>query len=450
MSATTDLLPDDVIAPVSSEAKLPNLVEVEGLVAPQAPRDLAETGLDEAVLKDLALKLGYTVPQFTTEWAAKRLHLPQPLVGEILEQLRQERMVDVLGQAGPFGYRFAVGQRGRERAQRLLEISGYVGPAPVTLDAYAAFLNWQLSHRTAISPEQVRESCSELVLTSDALQLAGLAVSSGRSLFVFGPPGNGKSSLARLLHNVLRGELWVPYCLVVENSIIRLYDAAVHERVETPADLGWRMDQRWVRVRRPLVVAGGEMTLESFDLSFSPSLRYYEAPLHVKANGGTLLIDDFGRQRVDPHMFLNRWIIPLEYQIDYLTLHTGQKIQVPFRQMLIIATNLREEEVTDPAFLRRMGYRLYLGKPTPEAYVEIFKRNASTRGLAIPSGLIEQVLRRYEAERRELRGCEPRDLLSRVVEICRFRQAPPHLNQETLHLAWIGYFGNRQPQSESE
>ena len=200
--------------------------------------------------------------------------------------------------------------------------------------------------------------------------MAGLAVSSGRSLFVYGPSGNGKSSLGRQIHSALRGDFWIPYCVAVRNSVIRLFDEQVHQRVEVGGDKAAAIDQRWVRIRRPLVVVGGELTLEYLDLVYSPSLRYYEAPPHLKANGGVFLVDDFGRERVSPHQLLNRFITPMEHQFDYFTLSTGQKIQVPLRQVLIIATNLSLDTVTDPAFLRRMGYRLCLEAPTPEQYAQ--------------------------------------------------------------------------------
>jgi hypothetical protein len=423
---------------------LPPLLPIGNELAPKAPTNPRDAGVSPAVLRDLALKAAYTVPQFTTEWAARQLCLTQVLVGDLLEQMRNEQLLEILGSSGPFGFRYAISGRGRERAARLLEVSGYIGPAPVSLQAYTAMIEWQLARAPEVTRQHVAESLSELVLPEADALLAGLAASSGRSLFVFGPPGNGKTSVGRLIHQALQGDLWIPHCIGIEENIVRVYDAQLHQAVDgadASPSLG-AIDRRWVKIRRPLIIGGGEMTLESFDLTYSPTLRYYEAPLHLKANGGTFLIDDFGRQRVDPHELLNRWIIPLEHRIDYLTLHTGQKIQVPFLQLLIIATNLDPERVTDPAFLRRMGYRLCLEAPSPECYREIFERYAGRLGIPVSPGLVEWLLRRYAAEGRELRGCEPRDLIERARDISRFTGRPLELDQDIMALAWTGYFGS--------
>jgi MoxR-like ATPase len=282
-------------------------------------------------------------------------------------------------------------------------------------------------------------------LTTEAKQLAGLAVSSGRSLFVYGPAGNGKSSLGRQIHAALSGDYWIPHCIGVANTVIRVFDEQVHQRVEVAGERAGAIDQRWVRVRRPLVIVGGELTLEFLDLIYSPTLRYYEAPPHLKANGGVFLVDDFGRERVSPQQLLNRFITPMEYQIDYFTLTTGQKIQVPLRHVLIIATNLDPALVTDPAFLRRMGYRLYLGTPTPEQYAQIFQNYAKRLGVAAAPEVIDRLLERYRAQNRDLRSCEPRDLIERARDICGFQGRALELTSEVLDLAWIGYFGGEPP-----
>jgi hypothetical protein len=420
---------------------LPQMIQIGDVLAPAPPAGPEGTGIESAHLTDLILKLAYAAPNFTTDWAARRLHLPVALVGDLLDRLRQELMLDVLGLAGPFGYRYSIAARGRERAVRALEVSGYVGPAPVSLESYAAMLSWQIERLPRVTPEQVGGALSELVLPDDAVVAAGMASSSGRSLFIFGPPGNGKTSVGRLLHTAFQGEIWVPHCVSIDSSIVKVFDPHWHQAA--PFDRSSAADQRWVRIRRPFVVVGGEATAESFELTYSPSLRYYEAPLHLKANGGTFLIDDFGRERMDPHQLLNRWITPLEHGVDYLTLMTGQKVLVPLRQMLILATNLDPDRVMDAAFLRRMGYRLYLGAPSAEQYARIFAAHAGRKGVAVAPGLIERVLARYRSEGRELRACEPRDLIDRASEYCAFRGRPLELTEETLDQAWRGYFGNR-------
>jgi hypothetical protein len=435
---------NDKGAEPESIAHLPRMIPVGDVLAPQAPLKVEDTGVSKEVLSDLLLKAAYTVPQLTTQWAVKHLLLPQPLVAELLEQLRTDFLLETLGQAGPLGYRYAISQRGRERANRVLEISGYIGPAPVSLATYTAMIDWQYAQCPSLSPELVKTAIAPLVLRPEDVDVAGLAISSGRSLFLFGPPGNGKTSLGRLLHSALQGDFWVPHCIGIDNTIIRIFDPQCHQLADFRPQQPWLLDQRWVRIRRPLIVSGGELTLDSCDLAYIPSLRYYEAPAHLKANGGTYLIDDFGRQRVDPHELLNRWIIPLEHQIDYLTLHTGLKIHVPFRQMLIVATNLDLQTVSDPAFLRRMGYRLCLEKPSSQRYKEIFHRYADGMGVLVPPGLLARLMNRYLTEERELHCCEPRDLLERVRDICHFQDRSLELNEEILDLAWAGYFGTSQ------
>ncbi len=312
----------------------------------------------------------------------------------------------------------------------------------MSLDDYTATVEWQLTHIPQVQPEHVAGSLSQLILSQEEALTVGLAASSGRSLFVYGPPGNGKSSIGRFIHTALRGNLWVPHCICVDDDIIRIYDSHVHQAVEESDSASAGIDRRWVRIQRPLLVAGGEMTLDSLDLIYSPALRYYEAPLQLKANGGTFLLDDYGRQRVDPHELLNRLIIPLENRIDYLTLHTGRKIQIPFLVMLIVATNLDPETVTDPAFLRRMGYRLRMDRPSPEQYRRIFERYADKLELPVQEGLVDRLLSPYHREQRELRCCEPRDLIERARDICRFTGRSQALDDSVMELAWTGYLGH--------
>ena len=429
----------------SKDRRMPPMVRVGELFAPKAPQTVAAAQVDKRALTDLAVKLAYTSPRFTTDSVAKELHISVPLAAAVLDQLCREVLIEETMKTNQLRSHFRITDRGREQGGRLLEVCGYVGPAPVSLDSYAAMLKWQFAKTPQVLPEHVNAALSSLVLSPEAVQMAGLAISSGRSLFIYGPPGNGKSSVGRQLHTALPGDYWIPYCLSVANTIIRVYDEQIHQRVEVAEEQPGTIDRRWVRIRRPLVVVGGELTLDLLDLIYSPALGFYEAPPHLKANGGVFLVDDFGRERIAPEQLLNRFITPMEHQIDYFTLRTGQKIQVPLRHVLIIATNLSLERVTDPAFLRRMGYRLNLAAPTPEQYARIFQLYAQRRGVAVPPEVLERLLKRYRAEERELRACEPRDLIERSRDICRFRNKSLELTPEVLDLAWLGYFGSDAP-----
>jgi hypothetical protein len=429
----------------SKDPYLPPTHRVGDLIAPKMPSDLASAGLEEGTLTGLVLKLGHAVARFTTEWVAKQLYLSVPLTSQLLEKLCFEGLVEQLWQTSQTSAHYKITEHGREHASRLLEICGYFGPAPVRLETYAAMLRWQFAHAPQVQPEHVSAALSSLVLAPRAAQLAGLAVSSGRSLFVYGPPGNGKSSLGRQIHAALQGDYWIPYCISVGETVIRLFDEQCHQRVPLANVPPGAVDPRWVRIRRPLVILGGELTLELLDLIFLPSQRYYEAPPHLKANGGLFLIDDFGRERVSPEQLLNRLITPMEYQIDYFTLRNGQKIQLPLRHVLVIATNLSPDTVTDPAFLRRMGYRVYLGPPNEEEYARIFHAYAQRQGLTVAPEMVNGILERYKTENRQLRACEPRDLIERARDVCRFQGQPLQLTPDVFDLAWVGYFGSECP-----
>jgi hypothetical protein len=311
----------------------PDMIEVQGVPAPAAPRDVESTGLDRDFLSDLTLKTLQRVPHCTTKWTAEQMRLPIPVAEDLLQQLKEEKLVEMLGLEGPFNHRYAITNRGHERVLRIQPMSGYAGPAPVSLEAYAAMTHFHHSHLPEVTLEQVQTVLADLVLPPEDLLTAALAVMSHRSLFLFGPSGNGKTSMACLLHEVFQGDIWVPHAIAVGNQVIRLFDPQMHQEADFQAPQAWKVDQRWVRIRRPLLIAGGEMTIESLELSYSPALGLYEAPLHLKSNCGTFVIDDFGRQRVDPTALLNRWIIPLEHGYDYLVFPTGVKIKVPLQQI---------------------------------------------------------------------------------------------------------------------
>jgi hypothetical protein len=429
---------------------LPPMINVGEFLAPQAPTELAALPDEKDSLYDMGVKLAATVARFNTEWASKQLRLSMELTRQLLQALAQEGLIEELWQSGEGSSFYRIAQQGRDLNVRLMDVCGYVGPAPVPLDVYSAMLRWQFDNTAPVKPSDVAKSLSSLVLPNKSAQLAGLAVSSGRSLFIYGPPGNGKSSVGRAIHAALPGDYWVPYSISVGNSIIRVYDAHAHEKVDLSGKQFDNVDHRWVRIRRPMVIVGGELTLDLLDLIYSPSLKLYEAPPHLKANGGVFLVDDFGRERVSAEDLLNRFITPMEHQIDYFTLKTGQKIQLPLRHVLIIATNLSPDKVTDPAFLRRMGYRLFLGSPTPEQWTQIFHKYAEKSGTTASPEIIDRLLERYKEQTRELRACEPRDLIERAKDICKFHNRPLELSNKVLDLAWTGYFGEQLPPFKSE
>ncbi|MFP6582608.1 MAG: hypothetical protein VCD00_08635 [Candidatus Hydrogenedentota bacterium] len=436
----------NVLGIVEEDQSEPRLIEIGGVVAPAAPSSFDDCGIGRQNLLALCLKHAFTVQQFTTEWMIEKLCIPQAMAMDLLDELKQERLIEILGESGTLTYVFTISKLGRESAMRMMEISGYIGPAPVTLEDYTSALNWQVEHFETVTADETAAALSELVLSDDARQVIGLALMSQRSLFVHGPPGNGKTSVGRLLHDAFRGHLWIPHAISVGRNIIRLFDPQCHKSapVDLSHDESRQVDLRWIRIERPFIVVGGELTIEALDLGHDSGSNFYEAPLHLKANGGTFLLDDFGRQRVEPSRLLNRWIIPLEHQVDYLTLRSGQKVQVPLRHMLVISTSLDPDTVVDPAFIRRIGYRLFLGNPTAEHYSQIFEQYVASRGDSVTPGTLEHLLKRYDDAGRSFRSSEPGELIERARDICRYQNKPMELNVEIVDQAWRGYFGERQ------
>ncbi|MGH9934848.1 MAG: hypothetical protein ACREAM_01300, partial [Blastocatellia bacterium] len=278
------------------------------------------------------------------------------------------------------------------------------------------------------------------VLPESLLQTLGFAINSRRSLFISGIPGTGKTSVAERINNALQTAIWIPYAFSVDEHVINIFDAHNHD-CALDEDNYETYDRRWLRISRPLILVGGEMTLESADLIYNRASRYYEAPFQIKANCGTLVIDDFGRQRVEPEELLNRWIIPLERKVDFLTLHTGKKISVPFEQLVVFSTNLEPSRLVDEAFLRRMGYRIRIEPPSEQTYRKIFERYAENAGVSYDKSALDHTISKYEVEKRVMKACEPRDLISRFLDICQYRNLSPVLTNDLLDLAWNNYFG---------
>src|SRR5918996_602382 len=413
--------------------------EIESL-GPPTPEEIADTGVHEAFLCDLALKHVSMLPEPTTISVAERLHLPRALTEEILYHLYREKLIEMRLQSAVGATRYAMLDHGWERVTRLYSQSGYLGPAPVSLEDYGHMMRLQAVPSKSASIENVRSAFQDLVLPNSLLQTLGCVINSRSSLFLTGLPGTGKTAVSERMNAALSGTIWIPYSVEVDGQIIRVYDAHNHQAVPEHDSL-IEHDRRWIEIERPLVIVAGELTLDNTDLTWSEAAKFYEAPFQMKANGGTLVIDDFGRQRVSPTDLLNRWILPLERRVDFLTLHSGKKIEVPFEQLVVFSTNLDERDLVDEAFLRRMGYRARVEPPTAAAFSEHFKRTAKARGVAIDEECLRHILKRYTDENRIMKGCEPRDLLNKVNDICLFEGREMRLTRELVDLAWGNYFG---------
>jgi MoxR-like ATPase len=349
-------------------------------------------------------------------------------------------LIEVKKQSAVGSTRYAMLDHGWDRLARLLSVCGYTGAAPVSLDDYAHMMRLQSIPSDPASLETVRSAFHDLVLPESLLQTLGCVINSRRSLFLTGLPGTGKTAVAERINGALAGGIWIPYAVEIDGQIIRVFDSHCH-RIASEEVTPVEFDRRWIFIERPLVVVGGELTLENADLTWSEAAKFYEAPFQMKSNGGTLVIDDFGRQRVAPQDLLNRWIVPLERRVDYLSLHTGKKIEVPFEQLVVFSTNLDEKDLADQAFLRRMGYRARVEPPTAEAYCEIFKHQAYKRGIRVENPVLEHILTKYRVEHRQMKGCEPRDILDRVTDICLFEGHKLELSNQVVDVAWRNYFG---------
>ena len=413
---------------------------------PTFPEKIEQLDVSPKLLAELALKTISIDPESTTSSCAARMGLGMFITESLLRRLCHEQFIEAKGVVGLHNHRFAMLDRGWIEVNRLMNSCSYIGVAPVSLKAYTDLITQQVRNRPPVTRQSLEQAMAGLVLSDEAKQILGLVASSGRSLFLTGPSGNGKTATARALVDSIAGDFWIPHAIEIDGQVIRVFDRHNHRIVEHPNN---DYDRRWVRVRPPLVMVGGELTLQSLELCSTDTQRFYEAPVHMKANGGVLVVDDLGRQRCSASELLNRWIVPLEYRIDYLTLSTGKKIQVPFEQIIVFATNLTEEDLADEAFLRRMGYRLHVTAPTPAAYTEIFQRYARSRGLSVDPQLIIRLLERYRVESRTAKCCDPRDLIDRVIDHCKLAGKPLALSLESLDLVWKGYFGGR-PRANAE
>jgi predicted ATPase with chaperone activity len=419
--------------------------------APSAPETLQEAGLSLTFLNNMILRTLYLRGVMLGLELARFLCLPFKVIEESLRFLKDEKCVEVAGGdlIGRVSYKFTLTELGRTRALEAMKQCAYVGPAPVPLEDYIEQTYRQAVTGISCSPEPLRSAFAHLVIHDDLFAALGPAIVSGKSLFIYGPPGNGKTSVARSIGDFMNnagGEIFVPYAFLAEHSIVTVYDQSIHQAVD--GDANDRMedneatirrllntgtiDPRWVRVRRPVVTTGGELNLAMLDLRFNADANFYQAPLHVKANGGVFLIDDFGRQLCSPKELLNRWILPLEDRHDFLTLSSGKKFEVPFEQLIIFSTNLDPKDLVDDAFLRRIRHKVQIEAPVREVYERIFNGVSKRLGMAPCPEAIDFLYERYYNEGRSPRASDCRDLLEIVQAICRFRRQPVQLTRDLM------------------
>jgi len=418
-----------------------------GCRAPGAPAKIEDTGLSTDQLTQLFIKSLYP-GEASGVTIAERIRLPYSVFEPLVEHARVEKLIEVRGTtgAGGAGYRYALTDLGRDRARQFLDANQYVGPAPVPLAAYVQQMKAASAGRGFIDRDRLRKGFEHLIIDDGVFEQLGPAVNSSRSIFLYGPPGNGKSVIADGLGRAMGGDLYVPHAIDVDGQIVSVFDPVNHDSLEGEDDrtgiiADAARDRRWVRIRRPVVVVGGELTLDMLDLTFNPISKYHEAPLQMKANGGVFLVDDFGRQRMRPQELLNRWIVPLENRVDYLTLNTGKKFQIPFEELIIFATNLDPNSLADEAFLRRIPYKIPIVDPTIEQFTQIFELNCQRHELAFHQVMMAYLFRRhYQPYRRPLRACHPRDLIEQVIAMCRYRGQEPAITRELIDAACRAYF----------
>ena len=415
---------------------------------PPVPASIEATGLGTDQIEQLLIKTLHN-GEASGITVADKMRLPFTLLEPIVERVRNERLVEVKGSAGSgaASYRYALTDLGRDRAHQYFEISRYVGPVPVPLSAYVAAINALTASRGYLDRERLRSGFGHLIIRDEVLEQVGPAVNAGKAVFLYGPPGNGKTVIAEGMGRTLGGDMYLPHALDIDGHTITMFDPIAHEpldedNAETSVVVATaQRDRRWVRIRRPVVMVGGELTLDMLDLTFNPISKFYEAPIQLKANGGVFLVDDFGRQRIRPEDLLNRWIVPLESRFDYLTLHTGKKFQVPFDVLIVFATNLNPESLADEAFLRRIPYKIPIQDPSVEEFSRIFEMNCRKRKLRFHQVMVAYLHRRhYQPFGRAMRACHPRDLLDQVTALCRYRGIEPVITRDLLDAACASYF----------
>ena len=396
-------------------------------------------GVRRSVVDGLTLKTLFYLGEASVHELGEQLHIAPYIVEGTFQRMRKDQLCQATGLAGG-GHRITLTSAGRARAAELLNVDQYVGAVPVSLADYVERVKQQSVRDVVVHPPDVDQAFKELVLDPPTLAQLGTSVVSGRAIFLYGPPGTGKTTVAENLSEIFRKEsVWVPYAIEVDGQIITVYDAHVHEKIEGAGPLDG--DGRWIKCRRPRLMVGGELTIDMLDLQFNPVTRFYTAPVQMRANNGFLIVDDFGRQRIPPADLLNRWVVPLDRRVDFLSMAGGKKLQIPFDLFVVFATNLDPSTVVEEAFLRRIQTKINLGKVTSEQFHEIFRRACEHAKVRYDAALIDDVMKRIADEYEQpLRACQPQDLINQILWRAKYEQRDAALTVEALNEACRAYF----------
>jgi predicted ATPase with chaperone activity len=404
------------------------------------PESVADLDVRRTFLEELAIKVLYLSGSSSLAYLAEQIRLPFTVVEELSRRLRKDQFCDVTG-TDPVGFpNLAITSQGRSRALELLSLNQYAGPAPVSLQSYVEQARAQSVRHIEVHEPDIERAFAHLVLNKNTLKQIGTAINSGGSIFLYGSTGAGKTSIAETLSQVFaQDRVWIPYAVEVDGQIIVVYDPLIHRSV--PAEESPKCDARWVLCQRPTVMVGGELTIEMLDLEFNPATKFYVGPAQMKANNGVLIIDDFGRQRLRPEELLNRWVVPLDRRVDFLTLAGGKKIEIPFELIVVFSTNLNPATLADAAFLRRIPTKIKLNEVTLEEFREIFRRICLQNGLEYKAGIVDEVAEIISHKYNEpLRACYPRDIVNQICWAARYEGKEPRLERDTVLRAAEAYF----------
>ncbi|MDZ4850216.1 MAG: AAA family ATPase [Pirellulaceae bacterium] len=412
---------------------------------PIEPQSLAETGVSDSMLEELVMRFLFSRGESTGRGIAEQVKLPFRLVEPLLHRLKAQQLIAYAGATTVSDYVHVMTDAGRDRAKRYLQKTTYFGSAPVRFQDYVTSVKLQSVEHQHPSREDLRKAFSDLLISPQLLARLGPAINSGRGMFLYGYPGNGKTSIAERVTRTFGEYIWIPRAILVETDIIRVFDPMMHESAEPEASDGLldssHIDRRWIRIKRPTVVAGGELTMSMLEVAHNPESNTNDSPLQIKSNCGVLLIDDFGRQRVTVDELLNRWIVPLEKRYDYLSLFSGKKIQVPFDQLVIFSTNLEPKKLVDDAFLRRIPYKIEVQNPSEEAFRKLFEIMCRVIKIPYRADMIDYLIQKhYKPFGRPFRNCHPRDLLLQVRSFCYYNGSTMELKPEYLDFAVENYF----------